>query len=265
MLTTPSWLGRVALVTGSTSGIGRAIAVAFAARGATVLVSGRRAELGAQVVDQITWDAGTARYLPADLEKDPAALADAALEAGGGRVDILVNNAAHLTAPCPTAEVRAATFDRAVAVNVRAAFLLTGVLAPTMVARGGGVIINTGSVNASTGLAGSALYSLTKAAIHSMTQSWAAEYGRFGVRVNTLVPGPTETANNLANASHFAPILAKTASGRFSRLSEMAAAAVFLASDDAANIHGATLTIDGGYSAVSRVYGPPEDNQLPAT
>jgi NAD(P)-dependent dehydrogenase (short-subunit alcohol dehydrogenase family) len=245
--------GRAALVTGSTSGIGRAIAEAFADAGATVLVSGRRHELGEEVVAGIAGRGGRAVYVSSDLSGDVAAFAARAVEAGGGAIDVLVNNAAMITSPSPTADVSASTLDDAFAVNVRAPFLLTGLLAPLMAARGSGVVINIGSVNAGTGLAGSALYSMTKAANHSLTLSWAAEYGRFGVRVNTIAPGPTETESNLANLQHFGPIVAKTASGRLSRLAEIAAAAVFLAGDDAANIHGVTLPVDGGYSAVSRV------------
>jgi NAD(P)-dependent dehydrogenase (short-subunit alcohol dehydrogenase family) len=248
-------IGKVALVTGSTSGIGRAIAEAFAAEGAKVVVTGRREELGAEVVSAIVDKGGQAVFVAADLAGDVQAFAAQALKAAGGVIDILVNNAAYLTYPSPTGEVPADTIDQALAVNVRSPFVLTGVLAPLMVERGGGVVLNIGSVNGFTGLAGSALYSLVKAANHSMTQSWAAEFGRGGVRVNAIAPGPSETESNLANAEHFGPILDKTASGRLSRLSEQAAAAVFLASDEASNIHGVVLPVDGGYSAVSRVWG----------
>jgi NAD(P)-dependent dehydrogenase (short-subunit alcohol dehydrogenase family) len=191
----------------------------------------------------------------ADLGEDVQAFAEQALEAAGGVIDILVNNAAYLTYPSPTGGVSAETIDQALSLNIKAPFILTGVLAPLMAKRGSGVVLNIGSVNGFTGLAGSALYSLVKAANHSMTQSWAAEYGRAGVRVNAIAPGPSETERNLAHAPQFEQILAKTASGRMSRLSEQAAAAVFLASDEASNIHGVVLPVDGGYSAVSRVWG----------
>ncbi|MBA4025386.1 MAG: short-chain dehydrogenase [Gordonia sp.] len=246
--------GRVALVTGATSGIGRAIAIALAANGATVLAAGRSRSRGLKVVEQIQMSGGHAEFLHADLMTSARELAETATRNETGRVDILVNNAALLTWPSVTHEVDDDVVDAALAVNVKAPFILTGILADAMARRGSGVVINIGSVNAQTGLAGSALYSMTKAAIQSLTMSWAAEYGRSGVRVNAIAPGPTDTENNLQNAPHFESILATTASGRLSRVSEIGAAAVFLAGESASNIHGVTLTVDGGYSAVSRVY-----------
>jgi NAD(P)-dependent dehydrogenase (short-subunit alcohol dehydrogenase family) len=138
----------------------------------------------------------------------------------------------------------------AFAVNVFAPFLLTGALAPAMVARGGGAIVNIGSITGLRGGDGSAIYSSNKAAIHSFTQSWAAEYGPFGVRVNAVAPGPIATERQEQFADHVAPVLARIPSRRMSTPAEVAAAVVFLASDDAANIHGATLSVDGGWAAV---------------
>ena len=140
--------------------------------------------------------------------------------------------------------------DRALAVNVKAAFLLTGLIAPAMAERGYGAIINIGSINGLFGMAGSALYSTTKAAIHSLTKSWAAEYGPAGVRVNTVAPGPTLTERNESIHDILAPMIAAMPSRRASTPAEVAAAVVFLAGDDAANIHGATLSVDGGRAAV---------------
>jgi NAD(P)-dependent dehydrogenase (short-subunit alcohol dehydrogenase family) len=245
--------GRTALVTGSTDGIGAGIARALADEGAFVVVSGRNADRGEKVVAEIGERGGAAAFVRADLADGIVAargLADASREAAGGPIDILVNNAAMLIAPGPTAEIDEDLIDGALAVNVKSVILLTGVIAPGMAARGDGAIVNVGSINGLVGMAGSALYSATKTAIHSLTKSWAAEYGPSGVRVNTIAPGPTTTERNVAFSGHIAPLIARVPSRRMSSLEEVAKAVVFLASDDASNIHGATLSVDGGFSAV---------------
>ena len=244
---------RTALITGSTDGIGVGIAVALAAEGAQVIVSGRNAERGDAVVDVIRASGGRADFVAADLAGGFPAIAELAAEStrlAGGTVDILVNNAAMLLAPTPTGEVGEDTIDRALAVNIKAVFGLTGLIAPAMAVRGRGAIVNLGSINGLVGMAGSALYSTTKAAVHSLTKSWAAEFGPSGVRVNAVAPGPTLTPRNEAFADHIAPILATVPSRRASTPAEVAAAVVFLAGDEAANIHGTILTVDGGFSAV---------------
>jgi NAD(P)-dependent dehydrogenase (short-subunit alcohol dehydrogenase family) len=244
---------RTALVTGSTNGIGVAIAEALASHGAHVVVTGRDTAAGEKVAAAITGSGGRATFVPADLGRGAAAvreLADAAHAVAGGPLDILVNNAALLIDPAPTAEVDEDLIDRALAVNVKAAFLLTGLIAPPMAGRGRGAIVNIGSISGLFGTAGSALYSTTKAAVHSLTKSWADEYGPAGVRVNTVAPGPTVTEKTKAWMEHLAPMLAAMPSRRASTPEEVAKAVVFLAGDDAANIHGATLSVDGGRNAV---------------
>ncbi|MGV9376226.1 SDR family NAD(P)-dependent oxidoreductase [Nonomuraea sp. NPDC003707] len=245
--------GRTALVTGSTDGIGTAIARALAAEGAHVIVSGRDTAKGEKVVASIAEEGGRASFVRADLAGGlPAVreLADAAHRLAGGPLDILVNNAALLISPAPTAEVAEELIDQALAVNVKAAFLLTGLIAPAMAARGSGAIINLGSISGLFGTSGSALYGTTKAAVHSLTKSWADEYGPSGVRVNTVAPGPTFTEKVAAMAEYLAPMIAAIPSRRPSTPEEVAKAVVFLAGDDAANIHGATLSVDGGRAAV---------------
>jgi NAD(P)-dependent dehydrogenase (short-subunit alcohol dehydrogenase family) len=245
--------GRTALVTGSTGGLGAEFATALADQGAFVVVSGRDTARGLAVVEHIESCGGTAAFVQADLGDGAAAvqrLADEAAAAADGRIDVLVNNAAMLLMPTPTAELTEQTVRDAFAVNVTAPILLTGIVAPPMAQRGYGSIVNIGSINGLIGMGGSALYSATKATIHSLTKSWADEYGPSGVRVNTVAPGPSLTERNAEIVDLLAPLLARIPSRRASTLAEVAAAVVFLASDDASGVNGATLSVDGGWSAV---------------
>ncbi|GLY90413.1 SDR family NAD(P)-dependent oxidoreductase [Actinoallomurus iriomotensis] len=244
--------GRTALVTGSTTGLGRAMADAMAAAGAHVVLTGRSKEVGERAVAELREAGHTADYVAADLaEGRPAALrlADEAESLLGGRVDILVNNAG-IVPVGPTADLDEELYDRAWTVNVKSAFFLTARLAPAMAARGAGVIINTGSIVVRHGFVGSALYSATKAAIESLTMSWAAEFGPSGVRVNAIAPGfvATETSpsERLVGAMTTAP------AGRPGRVEEIGPLAVYLAGDDAAYVHGASFVLDGGWTTARR-------------
>lgn len=244
--------GRTALVTGSTGGLGVAIATALAREGAFVIVSGRDKQRGDTVVADIRSTGGQADFVAADIgvgEAEVRRLAEQATAAAGGQIDVLVNNAALLLMPKPTADIDELELQEAFAVNVFAPFLLTGLLAPAMAERGHGTVVNIGSNTGLRGSAGSAVYSGNKAILHSFTQSWADEYGPSGVRVNAVAPGPIATARAVEFAEHVAPILARIPSRRMSTPEEVAASVVFLASDDAANIHGAILSVDGGWAA----------------
>jgi NAD(P)-dependent dehydrogenase (short-subunit alcohol dehydrogenase family) len=234
--------GQNALVTGATSGIGKAAALKLAEHGATVLVHGRDADRGAGVVDQIQQAGGQARFVAADLS-DPAAIAQLAAEVG--RIDILVNNAGSSWFG-PSSELDTATYDRLFDGNVRSAYLLTAALAPAMAVAGGGVIINVSSMVATVGLSGAAAYSATKAALVAMTRSWAAEYGASGVRVNAVAPGPvfTEGAKNTIALGKTTPL------NRGAQPEEIAETVAFLASPRAGYITGATIAVDGGRTAV---------------
>jgi len=234
--------GQTALVTGATSGIGKAAALTLAEHGATVLVHGRDASRGAQVVDQIEQAGGSARFVAADLS-GPADVAQLAAEVG--RIDILVNNAGSSWFG-PSSELDAATYDRLFDGNVRSAYLLTAALAPVMAGNGGGVIINLSSMVATVGLPGAAAYSATKAALVAMTRSWPAEYGDGGVRVNAVAPGPvfTEGAKNTIALGQ------TTLLNRGAQPEEIAETIAFLASPRASYITGATIAVDGGRTAV---------------
>jgi NAD(P)-dependent dehydrogenase (short-subunit alcohol dehydrogenase family) len=244
---------RTALVTGSTAGLGAAIAKALAAHGAFVIVNGRNSSRGEAVVDEIRSLGGRAAFVDGDLgagKDEIHHLVTRATSAAGGHIDILVNNAATLLMPTPTAEITEQPLRQAFAVNVFAPFLLTGVLAPQMARNGKGAIVNIGSITGLRGSAGSAIYSATKAVIHSFTKSWADEYGPSGVRVNAVAPGPIATERQLEFADHVGPMLTRIPSRRMSTPQEVAAAVLFLASDDAANIQGTVLSVDGGWAAV---------------
>ncbi|HEY0119209.1 MAG TPA: SDR family oxidoreductase [Cellulomonas sp.] len=244
--------GRRALVSGSTSGIGRAIARALAREGATVVVSGRDERAGIAVRDEIRATGGDAHVLRADLAEGGRAvrhLADDASAALGGPVDLLVNNAAQLVPAQSLLEAGEDLIDRALAVNVKAPFLLTAAVVPGMVAAGGGAVVNVGSINGSTGMAVAALYGATKAALHSLTASWAAELAPRGIRVNAVAPGPTATPENAPAHDLLRRLVATAPDRRPGTGDEVADAVVFLASAEAAHIHGVVLPVDGGYLA----------------
>ena len=235
-----------ALVTGATAGIGRAVAVKLAAAGAEVIAVGRNEARGAETVAAIEAAGGTARFIAADLGN----LDDVArLVADAGDVDILVNNAGVFPF-APTHEVDAASFDETFAVNVRSPFFLTAALAPKMAARGGGSIVNLATMVAHFGMAGAAAYGASKAAIVSLTQTWAAEYGPQGVRVNAVSPGPTRTEGTAVMGDDLDQLATTTPLGRPADPDEIAEAVVFLASPRASYVNGAVLAADGGRTAV---------------
>jgi 3-oxoacyl-[acyl-carrier protein] reductase len=239
---------KTALVTGATSGIGRAIATAFAAEGATVAIAGRDGARGADTVAEIEAAGGRATFIAADLGASVDAVRTLAHDAvaGLGHVDILVNSAGVYPAP-PTTETAEETFDDIVNVNVRAPFFLVQNLAAQMTERGEGAIINVGSWVSTVGLPAGALYSASKAMIEQLTRAWAAEFGASGVRVNSIAPGITRTGGTAGPAMAALDAWAGTfPAGRIGEPHEVAAAAVWLASDAAAYVHGTSLLVDGG-------------------
>ncbi len=236
--------GLSALVTGATSGIGRAAAEELGRHGAEIIVHGRDADRGSAVVDTITAEGGKARFVAADLT-DPAQLDHLVDQAGA--VDVLVNNAGFSWFG-PTADLDVATFDRLFAANVRAAYFLVAALAPKMAARGSGSIISLGSMAGQIGLAGGAAYGATKATLAAMTRSWAAEFSPCGVRVNAVAPGPVLTGG--AAPDRIEALGATTLLARPAKPGEIAAVIAFLAAPKASYLTGAVIAADGGRTAI---------------
>ncbi|MFC7261405.1 SDR family NAD(P)-dependent oxidoreductase [Streptomyces lutosisoli] len=239
---------QLALVTGATGGIGSETARLLAAQGAEVVVSGRDAGRGGATVSSITDAGGRARFVAADLT-DLASLRNLAEAAGD--VDVLVNNAAFFPG-APTVDQDVDTFDTALAANVRAPYFLTAALAPAMVAKGAGSIVNVSTMAARIGMPGLSVYSATKAALESLTRTWAAEFSPAGVRVNAVAPGPTRTDMVLdtvgeEGAEQFAKT---TVLGRLATPREIAEVILFLATDRSSYLTGATVAADAGRTAV---------------
>ena len=237
--------GQRALVTGATSGIGRAVALKLAQEGAEVIVHGRDAARGAETVNEIIEAGGTASFVAADLGEtaEVQRLADDV-----GDVDILINNAG-ISVFGPTAEFEVSAFDRMFASNVRAPFILVAALAPGMAARGRGSIVSLSSMAGGVGIVGGAAYGATKVALEAMTRAWAAEYSASGVRVNAIAPGPVYTPT--PSGAEFITALGETTPmHRASQPEEIAEVIAFLASPRASYITGTTVAADGGRRAI---------------
>jgi NAD(P)-dependent dehydrogenase (short-subunit alcohol dehydrogenase family) len=239
---------KVALITGATGGIGRATAELMAAEGAHVIATGRDTERGASTVKAIIDAGGTARFIAADLT-DLDALRRLADEAGP--VDVLVNNAAVFPG-APTVAQDASSFDTALAANIRAPYFLTAALVPAMLEKGAGSIVNVSTMAASIGMPGLSTYSASKAALESLTRTWAAEFSPAGVRVNTVAPGPTRTDMVLSAMGEDAieQVANSTLLRRLADPREIAEVIVFVASDRAGFLTGATVAADAGRTAI---------------
>ena len=235
---------KTALVTGGTAGIGLACAQLLAREGASVIISGRDAERGKAAAAGID---GSVRFVQADLADIESVKS---LVAQAGDVDILVNNAASFPAAL-TVDQEVTAFEKTFDTNVRGTYFLAAGLVPGMLRRRHGSIINVTSMVASKGVPGAGVYSASKAAVESLTRTWAAEFGSHGVRVNSVAPGPTKTEGVEAEWGDTNEELGRALPlGRTAKPKEIADAVLFLASPRSTFITGSTLHADGGGTAI---------------
>ena len=239
--------GKVALITGSTSGMGRETAYLFAKEGAKVIVTGRNEARAKEVVDKIKADGGEAIYVLADTNdlSAPKKIFDAAMEAYG-TIDILMNNAGMLSLAqfdtCTAEELM-----QAINVNVTSAMLLSQLVAPVMKAKGGGHIINVASIVGWAANWGFVAYVTSKHAMVGLTKAMANELAPT-IHVNGICPGAIKTAmlDSVGGEDVFAPMIARTALKRVGQGSEIASVALFLATSDSSFIDGQLIRVDGG-------------------
>jgi NAD(P)-dependent dehydrogenase (short-subunit alcohol dehydrogenase family) len=244
---------KIALVTGGTSGIGRAAAIALARAGATVVVSGRRAAEGEETLRLVKAAGGNGIVVPADVSKpaDVKNLVDAVMRAYG-RLDIAFNNAGvESRVIAPTAEQDDDDFDAVFAINVKGVYLAMKHEIAAMLKGGGGAIVNTSSVAGVIGLAGAGPYVASKHAVIGLTKNAALEYARQGVRVNAVAPGAIETPmlDRFTESVPREMLTSLHPIGRLGKPEEIADAMVWLVSPQASFVTGQTILVDGGFTA----------------
>lgn len=249
-----SFQGKVVLVTGGTSGIGRETAIQFAKEGAKVVVAGRRTEEGEAVVKEIESAGGKARFVQTDVTKEEQVkhLVDETVRQFG-RLDIAFNNAG-VEQGAPITEFTEADYRKVFDINVLGVFLSQKYEIPAMLKSGGGSIINTSSILGHIAMPGAAIYNASKHAVEGITKTTALEMAGQGIRVNAVAPGAiaTDMIDRFAGEEGTdgrQQLASQHPMGRLGQSKEIAAAVLYLASDAASFTTGISLPVDGGYLA----------------
>ena len=245
---------KVAIVTGATSGIGRAAAIAYAREGAKVVVAGRRATEGEETVRLLQAQGGEGIFVKTDVSKavQMKELVERTLQKFG-RLDIAFNNAGIEQVPLPFLEQDEETFDQVVDINAKGVWLCMKYEIPAMLKTGGGSIVNTASVFGVLGIPGDEIYIASKHAVIGLTKSAAVEFGKQGIRVNAILPGVVDTDMYQRFAGEKPEFRAQMNAmhpiGRIGKPEDMAKAAIWLSSSKASFVTGHSLMVDGGYTA----------------
>ena len=248
------FIGKVAIVTGGTSGIGRATAIAYAREGAKVVVAGRREHEGEETVRLIRKVGGDGMFVATDVAKetDVKSLVGRTLEKFG-RLDFAFNNAGIEHEPTPLLEQKTATYEQVMDINVKGVWLSMKYEIPAMLQSGGGAIVNTSSVAGVIAFAGFEIYAASKHAVIGMTKSAAVEFAKQGIRINAVLPAVIETdmyRRFVGEKADFIEALkAQHPIGRIGTADEVANAVIWLSSNKSSFVVGHSLLVDGGLTA----------------
>ncbi len=248
--------GKISIITGAGTGLGKEMALVFAREGSSVVVAEIQKETGERVAQQIKGEGREARFIPTDitLASDVEKMVAGTLEAYG-RIDVLVNNAGINPSRTPLHETPEPDWDRTLAVNLKGAFLCSKYVLPVMIQQGGGSVINIASVVGAIGCSDRAAYTASKGGLIGLTRNMAVDYAPYNIRVNALCPGFVETELTRIyfdklreqDPQKLERLVGHHPLGRLGKPADVAHAALFLASDEAAWITGLDMGVDGGF------------------